>query len=160
MQRATTLRRGYSLPELLVVLAILGLAVVVAVPLVGKQVRLVQIHSAAEQFASNLRAARMVAVSTRDEVIVQVDADPTNAYSFPDARGRTRLVRLPEGIRIVSSPSPIRFRSDGSIADRAITILESVASDGTVERWTVTTGILGIARTDHVRLPPGGGAGT
>jgi len=141
------------------VLAILGLAVVVAVPLVAHQVRLVQIHSAAEQLAANLRAARMVAVSIRRPVNVRVDVDPANEYSFPDVRGRDRRVRLPEGIRIVSSTTPISFLPDGSLSDVAVTVLESPARDGLLDRWTVTTGILGIARTSHERLGAGAGGG-
>lgn len=158
MGRAGTSRRGFSLPELLVVLAVLGLAVVVAVPLVANQVRLVQVRSAADQLAANLRAARTIAVSIRRPVDVRVDVDPDNRYTFPDARGRTRIVRLPEGIRISSSTSPISFRPDGSLPGGAVTVLETVARDGMWERWVVRTGLLGVPRTTHERLIVEGGA--
>ncbi len=152
-------RRGFSLPELLVVLAIVGLSVAVAVPLVSHELHMVRMRTAADQFASDLRAARMIAVSTRgrvgdrgEPVSVQVFVEPENFYTYPDARGQPRRVEMPQGVHIVSSPSSIVFGMNGSIAAEAVTIFEAGTSDGT-DRWTVTTSRLGIPRTTREHVP-------
>ena len=76
LDRTTRVARGFSITELLVVLAIIGLPVAVTVPLISNQVRMAAIRSAAAEFSSDLRAARMIAVSGHKTVTVRVDADP------------------------------------------------------------------------------------
>jgi len=153
MSRTKKAAPGFSLAELLVVLAILGLTVAVTVPLVSNQVRMAAIRSAAAEFSSDLRAARMIAVSGHRTINVQVDADPANSYSYPDSRGRNRQVALPEGIRIVSStPASIKFRPDGSVHGGALTIFEARGVSGAAERWTIAINELGLLRTVYARV--------
>jgi prepilin-type N-terminal cleavage/methylation domain-containing protein len=148
---------GFSLPELLVVLTIVGLSVGVAVPLVSHQVRMLRIRGAAAQFAADLRAARMIAVARRETVDVQVDIDPVNVYSFPGVRGDTRRMTMPEGIRIVScTPSRIRFRPDGSVPPpEVVTVFEARTSGGWIQRWTIKTGLLGVPKLPPPERVPG-----
>jgi prepilin-type N-terminal cleavage/methylation domain-containing protein len=143
---------GFSLVELLVVLAVLGLSVAVAIPLVSNQIRMAAIRSTAAEFASDLRAARMLAVSGHEPVDVYVDADPANEYHYT-ARGRERRVKLPDGVRIVSSDSRIVFRSDGSVQGGAVTLFEAHGAGGGVERWRVEVNALGLPKTEFLRGP-------
>ncbi len=143
---------GFTLPELLVVLALLGLALAVTVPLTAEAVRAAKVRTAADQFASDLRAARMVAVTKRQPVQVTVAADPTNRYTFPDVSGTVRTVILPSGVRIVSSTSPITFQQNGSVTAPATTVFEASLDGTTVERWTVTTTLVGVPKTQRQRL--------
>lgn len=152
-------RRGFSLPELLVVLAILGLAVMVAVPLVSHQLRSATIRAAAGQFAADLKAIRMIAVSHRRTVnvpwvTVTVALHPDNYYSYTDVRGQLHRIDMPGGIRIVSSTPnlTIQFEPNGSVRGGNTTIFEAGFSTDLLERWTVTTSELGVPRTDYVRI--------
>jgi general secretion pathway protein H len=146
--------RGFSIAELLVVMALLGLAVAVAVPLVSRQLERASIRSAADRFASDLRAVRMIAVSTRRTQVVQLDSVPGAGYSVPDARGGPpRRVALPHGIQIVAGPAAIAFRPDGSVSGGAETIFEAAWPGGPRERWTVRTSVLGLSRTEHADAP-------
>lgn len=152
MKRPRAAAGGFSITELLVVLAIIGLTVAVTVPLVSNQVRMAAIRSAAAEFTSNLRAARMIAVSGHRTIDVRVDADPANSYTYKDVRGVDRQIALPDGIRIVScTPATIRFRPDGSVPGGAVTIFEARGVSGAAERWTVETNDLGILRTVYAR---------
>jgi prepilin-type N-terminal cleavage/methylation domain-containing protein len=151
------LQRGFSLGELLVVIAIVALAAGVSIPLVAEQFRQAKIRGAADQFTMTLKAARMIAVTKRATVDVTVvtdssTSDPPNTYTYPDQGGTLRTVQLPDGVRIVSSTSPISFRLNGSIPAAATTVMEADLTSGTTERWTVTTSILGVPTISHQRI--------
>lgn len=144
--------RGYSLAELLIVLAIIGVTVAVAVPLVADNMRSAKVRGAADQLAMDMRAARMIAVSKRTTVPLTINADPTNTYSYTDAKGVVRQITLPTGVRIASaSPSTVSFLRDGSLSSASTAVLEVSLGSSTVERWTVTTNTMGVAKLDWVR---------
>ncbi|HUC43223.1 MAG TPA: prepilin-type N-terminal cleavage/methylation domain-containing protein, partial [Candidatus Sulfotelmatobacter sp.] len=56
-------RNGFSLVELLVVLAFIGVALGVGIPLVNDQIRIADVRQVADNFATSVRAARMIAVA-------------------------------------------------------------------------------------------------
>jgi prepilin-type N-terminal cleavage/methylation domain-containing protein len=148
----TASQRGFSLPELLIVTTVLAILTAFLVPLAAERVRVTRIRTVVNQFALDMRAARWAAVSGGTTVDLAVSADPVNAYTYTDARGRVRAVALPEGVRIVSSTNPIRFRENGSIPDGAQTIIETEVTEDVVSRWTVTLSVLGATRTEHQRI--------
>lgn len=145
-------QRGFSLGEVLAVVAIAGIVVAIGVPLVAEQVRAAKIRSAADQYAMSLKAARMIAVSKHAALPVTVQAHPANTYSYTDTDGDVRTITMPPGVRIVSSDSPITFQTNGSLAAQASTVIETTMSGSETERWTVTTSILGISSIDHERV--------
>lgn len=142
---------GFSVGELLVVLAVIALVVAIAIPLVAEQIRLAKIRGAADEYAMALKAVRMIAVSKRTPHSMTVQVNPTNTYSYTDTYGDVREIKLPDGVRFASSTSPITFGINGAIPAQATTVLEADMSEGLVERWTVTTSILGVSTIDHVR---------
>ena len=144
--------RGYSLAELLIVLAIIGVTVAVAVPLVADNMRSAKVRAAADQLAMDMRAARMIAVSKRATVPLTINADPTNTYAYTDARGVLRLITMPRGVRITSAnPTSVSFLPNGSLSSASTAVLEVSLGSSAVERWTVTTNTLGVAKLDWVR---------
>ncbi len=148
--------RGFSAGELLVVVAIIGLIVAVTVPLVAQNVRMAKIRAAGDQFAMSLKAARMIAVSTHQNVPVTVNTTPTNSYSYTDNKGNLRQIAMPDGVVIQSSDSPITFTSTGAIsaASARTTVLETTLNSGVIERWTITTSLMGVPTVDHVKVTP------
>jgi prepilin-type N-terminal cleavage/methylation domain-containing protein len=146
--------RGFTLLEGLVVMTILSITAVVASSLALERIRSARIRLSAEQFAIDLRAARLKAVSNRSPVDVIISTDPTNAYEYSDGHGRLRQIRMPPGVQIVSSDSTISFQPNGSILGGTSTIFETELSGLNVERWTVTTSVLGNPRTTHYRVAP------
>ena len=145
-------RRGFSLPELLAVLAIAGLALAVAIPLIAEQVRQAKVRTAADQLSTSLKAARMIAVSKRKVIDVAVAVAPSNSYSYEGTDGKTRTIAMPDGVRIVSSTTPIRFKLDGSLPAQATTVLEADLTGGAKERWTITTSVLGVSKVTRARV--------
>jgi prepilin-type N-terminal cleavage/methylation domain-containing protein len=151
-------QRGFSLTEILVVVALVGLAIVITVPLVAENVNQARIRTAADQLSVDLRAARMIAVSKRAMPFldVSVQPDPVNRYSFVNARGEARTVQLPTGVRIIT-PSvdyTIRYLRDGSVSGGGnTTVMRVRLSAGDEEEWQVVTNAMGMTRTTRTRIP-------
>lgn len=143
---------GFSLSEMLVVLAIAGLGIAIAIPLVAEQVRQAKVRGAADQIAVDLKAARMIAVSKRATINVTFATDPVNTYQLPRTDGSLRTMPMPSGVRIVSSTSPISFLPNGSVAAPATTVLEASLTGGVIERWTIDTSLLGVSKTTRARV--------
>jgi Tfp pilus assembly protein FimT len=141
--------RGISLPELMVVIALLALGVIVTVPLIADRVHDIKMQSAVSEFTVALRAARMAAVARGATVTVTVSASD-GSYGFADAAGTARTYLLPAGARFdPSSTAAIPFRPDGSLDAAATAILEARFSDGTVRSWTVHVPLSGFPAVTH-----------
>jgi prepilin-type N-terminal cleavage/methylation domain-containing protein len=156
MSKLRTDQRGFSLGELLVVVAIIGLVVMVAVPLIAEQVRAAEVRAAGDQLAMSLKAARMVAVTTHADVVFTIDVDPDNKYSYTDNKGRLREIEVPESVTITSSDGDITFEQNGSIDSVTAmdVVLEANMTGGDLDRWTISTSILGVASVTHDRYTP------
>lgn len=146
--------RGFSLSEMLVVVAIVGLAVAIAIPVTSEQVRLAKVRAAADEFAIHLKAARMIAVTKHDPVDFVILPDPVNAYRYRAANDEIRTFPLPSGVRIVSptSETTVTFQINGSLTAANTTILEAMISGDEKERFTVATSILGVATVSRARV--------
>jgi prepilin-type N-terminal cleavage/methylation domain-containing protein len=145
--RAIDRQGGFSLLEFLVVMVLLAIMAAALVPLAVERVRMARVRTTVNQFSIDLRAARWAAVSGRSIVEMTVSVDPANRYQYTDSRGRVRDVRLPEGVRIVSSTNPIEFRPNGSVTGGSSTVLETQLNDEVISKWTIDTNVLGVPST-------------
>lgn len=137
--------RGITLPELLVVLAIVALAVTVAIPVISGAIHSARVRTSVDQFAVSLMAARMLAVTLQAPVSLNVASDPQNYYEIPDRNGLARRYEMPEGVRIESSTDPITFQPNGMVEGGARTVFTARRAGSPDEIWEVETSILGIA---------------
>ncbi|HXV78033.1 MAG TPA: GspH/FimT family pseudopilin [Candidatus Polarisedimenticolaceae bacterium] len=149
--------RGVTLPELLVVVSIISMAVAIAVPLIGSAIRSASARAATNGFAVNLRAARMIAVSNNTPVSVEVHTEPhpdcfctPTFYEYPDRAGTMRRFEMPRGITIAASTDPIVFLPNGSLPGGALTEIRVDNGDAAAEVWTVQCSVAGI--TSVVRV--------
>ena len=156
MKRQVTMAekgRGFSLPELLLVVAIIGLGVAASIPLIAEQVRSARVRAVSDEFNMSLRAVRMIAVSTRVNASMEI---LDNGYRYDDIYGRARSFSLPVGVRIASSTSPsIIFRPNGSVLGGGETIVfESLRGDEVLETWTFAVNMIGVTAVTHTQMEP------
>ena len=142
---------GVTLPELLVVVSIIGLAVTIAIPVITEAVRSARVHTATHQFNVSLMAARMLAVTRQAPVDFRVAVDPENYFEYADRNGRLRRYEMPQGVMIAASTDPITFRADGSVEGGASATIEAALGRGASERWEIEVNILGITTVTHRR---------
>ncbi len=148
-----TRSQGFSLLEILLVMVIMALTASLIVPQLGDGARRLRVRNMVSQFALDLRAARWNAVAGRTAVDLVVTVDPANRYEYTDHHGRLRSVQMPDGVRIVSSTSPIQFKPNGSLLGGSTTVIESQVSASTLSRWTIATNVLGVSTTTREQVP-------
>ena len=153
-------QRGVTLPELLVVVTIIGLAVMVAVPTITETIRAARLRSATRALEATCRAVRILAVTQQQNATVVVRPAPAlpavpgpteNQYEYTDLHGRSRTETMPPGIRIVSSVSPIVFLPNGTLDTGGIPDFEAVTvpevqTRGGMRTWEIRTSAMGVTR--------------
>jgi len=148
-------KNGFSMVEMLIVIAFIAIAVGVGIPLVNEQVRIAEARAAADEIAVHLRAARMLAVSQHRDVEVQVSVDPTNTIAYKVAvvpADVWRTMQLPGKVKIISgSTASITFKSDGSTGAASTVTAESTVSTK-IERWILSVNIMGMVSVAHTRV--------
>jgi len=149
---ATVIEGGFSLPELLAVLAMVAIAIAVGIPLVNEQVRIAEVRAAADDLALHLRAARMISVTKHKPITFTVYVDPTSTFEYEGMNGKTKHVAMPNRVRIdPASDRLILFKGNGSVAVASTIILESNVS-GARERWTASVNSVGLTTLAHARV--------
>lgn len=142
---------GFSLAEMLGVIALIGIAIAIGIPLVNEQVRIAEVRAAADDLALHLRAARMLAVTKRTTITFTVSTDPTNEFTYQGNKGPV-LVKMPNRVRIATgSDGSISFFQNGSVDASSSIVLESNVSNK-LERWTATVNTVGLTTLAHERI--------
>lgn len=107
-----TLRRGYTLVELVVVVVILALAGALAVPAVAAWRPPSDLDAAAARVVAVLSLARERAVSSGHQAELTVDAASQRAWLRP--RDTSFVLELPDGCQLSGSARDVmRFAPDG-----------------------------------------------
>ena len=153
-------RSAFTLVELLVVIAIISMIVTISIPLIAGAVRSSAARAAANGFAVNLKAARMLAVSINTPVAITVQEEPhpdcycsITYYEYPDRRGDLHRIFMPPGVTIDSSTPTITFMPNGSVPGGSNTVIRTQVSPEIVETWTIETTTTGFSVVQHSRSP-------
>ena len=123
-------QRGFSLVEMLIVVAIIAIMSAISLPSIGQYIRNYRIKAAAQEVASQLQTARGKAVSTNTNSGVSFFIVDNNSYRFVQedlttVEPRSTLRDLPLGVSFVvataanSTPS-IRFDRMGGFCKPGI----------------------------------------
>lgn len=115
-RHANARRRGFTLIELVVVLAILSVAVALVLPAVGRSTQGLRLRGEAGRVAALLREARREAVTARHATRVTLAADGsrvTLAAAGADDASHTLALPPPFRLRVVDGVETLRFSPRG-----------------------------------------------
>lgn len=109
---------GFSLIEILIVVALIAVLAGTAAPIVAEGVRQYAINSAGQQVASTIRAARFQAVARNQELRVRFNYPAAGQYQVVlNSNGTTpvgEVQLLPSGISF-GMPTDLQFRTTGRL---------------------------------------------
>jgi general secretion pathway protein H len=149
-------QKGYSLIELLMVLAILGIAMAIAIPALGQYMRSYSARVGTDEFVSRIRLVRHLAIARHQPVSITINAQD---YSVPDwndqdiATADTRDFELPGGVSVVSGTGTVTFRSDGTCTTGATTVRLEIAMNGEITaRYDVAVSSAGKVKTTYTKV--------
>jgi len=136
--------QGYSLPELLIVIALIGLFVLFGGPSMADAFRAYKVRSVANDLTVDLRAMRYNAVSTRTPRTMTINnltnASP-NQYSYTNYKGAPITVRIEPGVDIeTTSAASVTFNINGSTGgtgNQTVAVSMGINSSRN-DRYTIT----------------------
>ena len=150
--RAAGRARGFSLAELLAVMAMVAIAVGIGIPIVNEQLRIAEVRAAADDLVLHLRAARMISVTKHKTIDFKVNVDPVSTFEYEGLNVPRKYIPMPGRVRIApASDRSIVFRKNGSVEVASTIILEADVS-GACERWTATVSTVGLTTLTHERV--------
>ncbi|HYS06575.1 MAG TPA: GspH/FimT family pseudopilin [Candidatus Dormibacteraeota bacterium] len=136
--------RGYSLPELLIVIALIGLFVLFGGPAMADAFRAYKVRSVANNVTTDLRALRYNAVSTRTPRTMTINntvSAPANQYAYTNFKGDPITVLIEPGVSIeTTSAASITFNINGSTGatGNQTVSLSMFISGSRNDRYTIT----------------------
>jgi prepilin-type N-terminal cleavage/methylation domain-containing protein len=149
-------QRGYSLTEVLLVLAVLGIALAVTMPAMSSFMRSYSAKVSADEFVGHLRLARHLSIARHTPVSFTVNA---NSYSLPDwaagdlATAPQRTYDLAGAVSVVSGTGTVTFRPDGTVSAGSGTIrLEIDLNTDFIGRYDVDVSAAGKVGSTYTRV--------
>lgn len=96
---------GFTLPEALIIVAIVATVSAIAVPQLMGAVERYRTGSAANEVAGQIRAARLAAVTTNRQIIVRFNCPQPRAYRFVEVTGDPAIDNLALATRCLVAPA-------------------------------------------------------
>ncbi len=152
-------KNGFTISEILVVVAIIGVILLVTLPSLGERYRGYKVRTAANELIADLRVARHTAITQRTTVDFTVNDQgdsPPNQYSYVRANGDLRTVAVIAPVAITSAPaSALEFEQNGGLDGAAGSIiLETQVSGTRIDRYTVTVSPAGTVTVEYDAVAP------
>jgi prepilin-type N-terminal cleavage/methylation domain-containing protein len=115
---------GFSLAEMLVVIAIIGLFCLVAIPAVNNFIRAGKVRTANDTLMGDLRAVRYIAITNHATATLTING-AAGTWSYLDVHGNTVSRVMEKGVNFVpaSGTTNISFASDGTTTSGGTTIV-------------------------------------
>lgn len=140
---------GFSLIELMVVGAVIGVLAAISVPAIAGAIKMYAVITASQQVASAIRSARVQAVGKNKVLHVHFEAAAGTFQVLDDANAPVgSLLSLPSGTLFVDADTDIEFDTSGRL-DPALAPISVVVGNGDAEHNRTLT----VTTSGRVQLP-------
>ena len=153
--------RGFSISELLTVVALMALLILFGGPAMADGFRSYKVRSAADILATDVRALRYSAVATRTSLTMalnnQSHATAPNQYNFTNAKGQAITRSIEHGVNLeTASAASITFGITGSTGVTSTqTLVVSMPINATRgDRYTISVTPSGTVSTAYATYTP------
>jgi prepilin-type N-terminal cleavage/methylation domain-containing protein len=148
---------GYSLPELLVVIFLIGMFVLFTGPALSRAYKSYQVSSAANELAAHIRALRYNAVASRTSFTLNIDNPSPGHYSYVNTKGQQIVMTLPVNAAWeTGTASSITFNNNGATGAAGNTIFKliGVITETQGDRYTITVTPSGTVSSTYSTYTP------
>ena len=153
--------RGFSLPELLAVIALMALMILFGGPAMADGFRSYKVRSAADILQTDVRALRYAAVASRTTMTMSLNnqshATAPNQYSFTNSKGQAITRPIEHGVNLeTTSAASITFGITGSTGVTSTqTLVVSMPINATRgDRYTISVTPSGTVQTAYATYTP------
>lgn len=136
--------QGFSLPELLIVVLIIGILTVIAIPSISRTMQLRRLDTVVSEIADKMTDARMYAIKRNRAAWLLLDpVNRTTQMQTTDDAGNTINLkpaeRLPGGLNLTASGVvECRFDSMGRLAAGSLTVTFQTGTGGSAKSKSIT----------------------
>jgi prepilin-type N-terminal cleavage/methylation domain-containing protein len=163
--RGKTERRGtqdgYSLPELLTVIALMGLFILFGGPAMADAFKAYKVKAAADIVATDVRGMRYAAVGQRTPLTMTISSQGSgvnpNTYTFTNAAGQAITRRVESGVNIEdASADTLSFAITGATGSTGteVVIVSMAINDARGDRYTISVTPSGTVTTAYTTYTP------
>ena len=152
---------GYSLPELLTVIALMGLFILVGGPAMADAFRAYKVRAAADILATDVRAMRYSAVGQRSPRSMTISSQGAgsnpNTYTFVNATGSTITRQVEHGVNIEdASADTLGFGITGATGSTGteVLIVSMTINDTRGDRYTISVSPSGTVTAAYSTYTP------
>ncbi len=142
--------RGFTLVELLVVMAIVGLLIATSVPALSRYASQVRLRAATREVIGLLSLARSSAIGSRQPRTITLNTSQRSLFILETAQTEPRIVRWPSSMTVEATAhdEPVQalvFKPTGGLeGGRAVTITLSQGTKSQTVTIASTTGSLSV----------------
>lgn len=159
--RPTKRPEGFSISELLTVIALMALLILFGGPAMADGYRSYKVRSTADILATDVRAMRYAAVATRASLTMtlnnQSHATAPNQYSYTNAKGQAVIRSLESGVNIeTGSAASISFGITGAtgLTSSQTLIVSMPINSDRGDRYTISVSPSGTVSTAYATYVP------